>query len=87
MKLFVGSTRTIQENTKGGQMSSAKLYAMAAAQVALPWSVPCWLIGSGMYYLGEGRKNDSTGEGYLYQVLFAPVCLPLILAISCDIID
>ena len=66
-------------------MSTADYCVLAAAQVVLPWSIPCWLIGSGLY-LAKGQERNSGGWGRHYYVTFAPISMPILAGIKLGIL-
>ena len=56
----------------------AVMALVVAAFVIPPWNIACWIIGTCIYYMGGGRKSDSTGENWLYMVPGAPMTLPIL---------
>jgi len=67
-------------------ISTAGYGVLATAQVVLPWSIPCWLIGA-IIYLTKGQERNAGGWGFHYYVTFAPVSLPVLAGIKLGLID
>lgn len=59
-------------------MDKAKMIFMYLAFVTPPWNILCWLTGAGIYYLGGCRKDDASGDGFMFLVLGAPASLPVL---------
>ena len=47
-----------------------------SAFVFLPYSIPCWIIGTCIYYIGKIYKEDYSGDDFLIWVVCAPISLP-----------
>lgn len=45
----------------------------------LPYSIPCWIIGTGIYFIGGVYKTDYSGDDVLILIISAPISLPCLL--------